>query len=160
MRYSLFLAFFLFVLPQLVQAQNVKLLRLNQLEQRLDQGKDTVFVINFWATWCAPCIKELPYFEKLQADHTSQPLKVLLVSLDFKSKLETALKPFVQKHKLKNEVFLLDEKNQQEYIDRISKEWSGALPATLVVNKKRNIRKMYEQEFTYAELLKVYQTLK
>lgn len=141
-------------------SQRVGLLTVDQLENRINAGNDTVYVVNFWATWCSPCVKELPYFRKLQTHYRLQPLKVIMVSVDFKSKLETAVKPFVKRHNPGDEVFLLDEKNQQEYIDKISKNWSGALPATLVVNKKRRIREFFEQEFTYAELDKLYQNLK
>ena len=142
-----------------LKAQPVKLLTLKQLETRLSQGKDTTYVINFWATWCAPCIAELPYFEKLQSSYKNHNLKVLLVSLDFKSKLQTAVVPFVQKRKLNNEVFLLNETNQQQFIDQISKEWSGALPGTLFVNKSKAIRKFYEKEFTYEELETTYKSI-
>jgi len=142
-----------------LKAQPVKLLTLKQLETRLSQGKDTTYVINFWATWCAPCIAELPYFEKLQSSYKNHNLKVLLVSLDFKSKLQTAVVPFVQKRKLNNEVFLLNETNQQQFIDQISKEWSGALPSTLFVNKSKAVRKFYEKEFTYEELETTYKSI-
>nr|WP_305121198.1 TlpA disulfide reductase family protein [Pedobacter xinjiangensis] len=142
-----------------VKAQTVNLLTVDQLEKRINQGKDTIYVVNFWATWCAPCIKELPHFEKLQASYKSQPLKVLLISLDFKSKMNSSVVPFVRKKQLKNEVFLLNESNAQQYIDRISKEWSGALPATLIVNKQKNVREFYEKEFTYNDLEKIYQSV-
>ncbi|MFD2163263.1 redoxin domain-containing protein [Paradesertivirga mongoliensis] len=143
-----------------VKAQTVKLLSISQLEDRINNGGDTVYVVNFWATWCAPCIAELPYFEKLQSVYKAQPLKVLLVSLDFKSKLSKVVIPFVRNKKLNNEVYLLNEPNAQEYIDRVSKDWSGAIPATLVYNKKKNVRKFYEKEFTYAELETTYQSSK
>jgi thiol-disulfide isomerase/thioredoxin len=133
-------------------AQEVKLLTVDQLEARLKKGKDTTYVVNFWATWCGPCIEELPYFERLGAENKGRKVKVLLVSADSKTKLESAVKPFVKKRGLKNEVFLLNEKSQQVYIDRISKEWSGALPATLLVNTAARVRKFYEKEFTYNEL--------
>ena len=143
-----------------LNAQTVKLLTINQLEDRVSKGGDTVYVVSFWATWCAPCIAELPYFEKLQTTYKDQPLKVLLVSLDFKSKLEKAVIPFVTRRKLTNEVFLLNEANAQEYIDRVSTQWSGAIPATLIYNKKKALRKFYEKEFTYDELDKTYQASK
>ena len=63
----------------------VKLLTLNELEQRVAKGKDTTYVVNFWATWCGPCVEELPYFEKVNAENVSKPFKVILMSLDFKS---------------------------------------------------------------------------
>ena len=143
-----------------LKAQSVKPLTINQLEDRVNKGGDTVYVVNFWATWCAPCIAELPYFEKLQQTYKSEPLKVLLVSLDLKSKLDKVVVPFVKRHKLTNEVYILNETNEQEYIDRISKDWSGALPATLILNKNKNIRKLYEREFDYTELENTYKISK
>lgn len=130
------------------------------MEQRFSNGKDTVYIVNFWATWCAPCVAELPYFEKLQSMYKEQPLKILLVSLDFKSKLKSAVEPFVRKTKLQNEVFLLNERKPQEYIDRISKEWTGAIPATLFVNRNKKLYNFYEKEFSFEELIDTYQSLK
>ena len=146
--------------PLALSAQKVTLLTVDQLEQRLTSGKDTVYIINFWATWCAPCIEELPYFERFSTVKKQEPVKVLLVSLDFKSRLESAVKPFVKKMNLQNEVYLLNEKNQQTYIDRIDKNWSGAIPATLIISPKRQLRKLIEKELTYQELLTLYQTNK
>ncbi|WP_264530407.1 TlpA family protein disulfide reductase [Flavobacterium sp. N502540] len=138
-------------------SQSVKLLNIDQLNERIKNGKDSTYVVNFWATWCAPCIKELPHFEKLKADHKSDKLAVLLVSVDFKSKLNSAVVPFVKRKNLKNEVFLLNESNPQEYIDRIDKDWSGSIPATLFI--KENKRKFIESEFTYEQLLTEYKKL-
>ncbi|NEU07386.1 TlpA family protein disulfide reductase [Flavihumibacter sp. R14] len=144
--------------PLSLFGQTVSLLTVNQLDNRLSVGKDTVYLVNFWATWCAPCIEELPHFEKLADTMNGKPVKVLLVSLDFKSKLETVVRPFVKKLQISNEVYLLNEKSQQDYIDRIDKNWSGAIPATLVVNTKRRIRTLVEKELTYDELLNLYKT--
>lgn len=151
--------FILLVLFSLNAAgQKVTLLSLDQLYQRIEEGKDTTFVINFWATWCAPCVKEIPCFEKLQTAYKSDQLKVLLISLDFKSKMKSTVLPYVKRKKIKNEVFLLNENDQQVYINRIDSAWSGALPATLMIRK--NSRKFFEKDFEYAELLKEYQNIK
>lgn len=141
-----------------MHSQQVDLITVDKLNERLEKGRDTTFVVNFWATWCAPCIKELPHFEKLQQDKKSEKLKVLLVSVDFKSRLEKSVIPFVKKRGLKNEVYLLDEKDQQVYIDKIDKTWSGAIPATLFV--KGLNRKFMETEFTFPSLLTEYENLK
>lgn len=147
----------LFVICLLLKAYSaeaqVKLLTLDDLDKRILSGKDTTYVVNFWATWCAPCVAELPNFEKLNVSNFKKPVKVILVSLDFKSKLQKQVIPFVKKNNLKSEVFLLNELDQQQYIERIDKKWSGAIPATLFVNKK--VRRFYEQEFSEAELRKV-----
>lgn len=148
--------FFLFVLN--VFGQKVELLSVDMLNERLEKGQDTTYVVNFWATWCAPCIKELPHFEQLQQEKRTDKLKVLLVSVDFKSRFKNGVIPFVKKRGLKNEVFLLDETDQQEYIDRIDQSWSGAIPATLFVKGKK--RKFAETEFNYSSLLEEYQNFK
>jgi len=145
----IFMIICLTIINYSVNAQ-VKLLKLDDLDQRIAKGKDTTYVINFWATWCAPCVAELPNFEKLHLSNLKKPVKVLLVSLDFKSKLQKEVIPFVQHNKINAEVFLLNEADQQQYIERIDKKWSGAIPATLFVNKKT--RRFYEKEFTETEL--------
>ncbi|MNT05524.1 hypothetical protein D3C72_1401460 [compost metagenome] len=91
------------------------------------------------------------------AEHKSEKVAVLLVSLDFKSKLESNVIPFVKRKNLKNEVFLLNESSPQEFIDRIDPSWSGSIPATLFI--KNDKRKFVESEFTYEQLLTEYKKL-
>ena len=138
-------------------SQKVKLITVDQLQERIKNGKDSTYVVNFWATWCAPCIKELPHFEKLGQEYKSAKLNVLLVSVDFKSKLTSAVVPFAKKKKLQNEVFLLNETNPQEYIDRIDPSWSGSIPATLFIKNEKRV--FSEKEFTYEQLLTEYKKL-
>ena len=144
----------LLILAALGVNAQVKLLTLSELEQRVAKGKDTTYVVNFWATWCGPCVEELPYFERLTSENAKKPFKVILMSLDFKSKLKTDVEPFVAKHKLKSEVYLVNELDQQKFIDRVDKNWSGALPATLILNSDKKVRAFYEKAFTYDELVK------
>lgn len=114
----------------------------------LDDGK--VYVVNFWATWCAPCIKELPYFEKIGANYQSENVEVILISLDFPKQYETKLKPFISKHQLQSKVIALNDVDSNRWIPKVSENWSGAIPATLIYNKSK--RQFYEQSFTYKEL--------
>lgn len=112
---------------------------------------DTVYVINFWATWCAPCVKELPYFETINQKYKEQKVKVLLVSLDFSKQLETKLKPFLEKNKLQSEGFVLIDPDANSWVDKVNPEWSGAIPATVVYKGKKNA--FYEQSFENLEEL-------
>lgn len=102
------------------------------LEDRIRNGSDTLYVVNFWATWCGPCVRELPYLESFHEKNKGGAVKVLLVSLDFSRQLDSKLKPFLEQRALQSEVIHLDAPNANSWIDRVSPEWSGAIPATLV----------------------------
>lgn len=101
------------------------------LEQRFRNGNDTLYVVNFWATWCKPCVEELPYLEAFHEKYKSDKVKVLLVSLDFKKHVDSKLIPFLEKHKLKAEVVHLDDPKAHIWIDLVDPSWSGAIPATI-----------------------------
>lgn len=118
----------------------------------LEADNDTTYVVNFWATWCKPCVAELPYFQELYQNYKDQKVKLILVSLDFEKQLETKLLPFIEKNQLKGEVIVLQQKGMNDWIDKIDPKWSGALPATIIYNGKKNKRQFYEQDFHYPEL--------
>ncbi|MDR6967804.1 thiol-disulfide isomerase/thioredoxin [Flavobacterium arsenatis] len=124
----------------------------NSLEYFLKKDNDTTYVINFWATWCVPCVEELPSFEKLNAEYRDKKVKVILVSLDISKQIESRLIPFMQKKKLQSKVVLLNDPDANAWIEKVDKNWSGAIPATIIY-KKQN-RKFYERSFTYEELEK------
>ncbi|WP_291133328.1 TlpA family protein disulfide reductase [Flavobacterium sp. UBA7682] len=117
--------------------------KFDAFEKAIIKENDTVYVINFWATWCAPCIKELPYFEKLHTDN--KKIKVILVSLDSQKDLEKKLIPFVERKKITAEVLLLSDKDYNSWLSKIDKDWSGAIPATLIIQGKKRI--FAEREF-------------
>jgi len=122
----------------------------NGLEKFLSKKDDKVYVVNFWATWCKPCIKELPYFEKLNDNYSDENVEVILVSLDFPHLYESKLKPFVLENKLTSKVVALDDVDMDTWIPKVSETWSGAIPATIIY--KNDNRKFYEKSFTYKEL--------
>ncbi|SDS01528.1 AhpC/TSA family protein [Formosa sp. Hel1_31_208] len=129
----------------------LKVFNFDELEAYLskkDQNK--TYVINFWATWCAPCVKELPYFEQLNTAYANQSVEVILVSLDFPKQIDTKLKPFLKKHKLESEVVVLDDIDSNTWIPKVNENWSGAIPATIIYNKTK--KTFYERSFTYQEL--------
>lgn len=133
-----------------LQAQMKVYKGFNDIQPRLSTTSDTVYVVNLWATWCAPCVAELPAFEKLNLKFTDQKIKVLLISLDMPRQIERALIPFIEKNKIQSEVVVLDDPDSNNWINKISPEWSGAIPATIIFDK--NKRKFYERTFTFEEL--------
>lgn len=131
-------------------SQDVKVVDFKGLEPVLNLRNDTTYVVNFWATWCIPCIKELPYFQKIDSKYKDENVKVLLVSLDFLKHIDTRLRPFIEKHEIIADVMLLNDPDSNSWIDKVSPDWSGALPATVIYN--RNFRAFYDKSFTYEEL--------
>jgi len=149
-------AFFLLIsaLSQEAYCQAKDLIRIDQLQSEIKSERDRIQVVNFWATWCAPCLKELPLFEKLNAERGD--IRVRLVSLDLDlDPNPDKVRNFVVRKKIKSEVIILDEKNPNEWIDKIDKSWTGALPATLVINNKTGKRKFVEKELHPGELEKL-----
>ena len=122
----------------------------NDIEKFLNFKNNKTYVINFWATWCAPCVKELPYFEKLGENYKNKDVEVVLISLDFPKHFESKLIPFIQKHKLQSKILVLDDPDMNTWIPKINENWEGAIPATLIYNKDK--RNFYEQSFNYEEL--------
>ncbi len=145
--------FFLILLLSLSSSsQNVSIIKITELESRFKNNSDTTYIVNFWATWCAPCVKELPDFDSISTIYKNKKVKVLLVTLDFKEELTAKVKPFIEAKKIKSEVLLLDEVNGNYFIPKVSDAWTGALPATLIINQKRNINHFFEKKLTYAFL--------
>ena len=122
----------------------------DSFEPMLYKEDNTTYIVNFWATWCKPCIEELPYFEKANAEFKDNNVKVILVSLDMPSMWKSRLEPFVEKKGLQSEVVILDDPKQNTWIPKVSEEWGGGIPATLIYNKGK--RSFYERGFTYEEL--------
>jgi len=130
--------------------EEIQIVNYNQLDEILSSYKDTVVVVNFWATWCKPCIEELPYFAEAGKLTTKEPIKFLFVSMDFTSKKEKALEVFT-KHSLPGECVLLSE-DPNEWINKLNPEWGGDIPYTFLQDKKGN-RTHYPKTFASSEEL-------
>lgn len=133
-------------------AAQVNVVKFNELDSYISSKEGNgIKVINFWATWCGPCVKELPYFESLKETYTSDQLDVLLVSLDFADHTERVNK-FLSRKDISTRVWILDEPDANSYIDRVDNRWSGAIPMTLLINPATSKRIFLEKELTKEEL--------
>lgn len=139
-------------------AQNVQAIKYSALEKMLKQSKDTVLVVNFWATWCKPCVEELPYFEKISKKYAGKNVKVVLINLDVVKDLNTKVNPFVVKNNIRSSsIYLLDEPDYNSWIDLVSTDWSGSLPFTLIVASGNQTHKIFEEPLTESQLEKEIQ---
>ena len=145
------IAFFLCISITELSAQGVQPIDADGISELSLLSNDTTYVLNFWATWCSPCVKEIPIFEKLHKDKAQSKLKVVLVSLDFVNQLERRVIPFLEEKEISAEVRIMTDTDYNAWIDRVDPKWTGAIPATLIYNKDRRV--FLEKELTYNELI-------
>ena len=128
----------------------IPVVNFKQLEPQLHLKNDSVYLINFWATWCGPCKEELPAIEKVGEKYKDEKFRIMLVSLDLPNQLNSRLIPFINASQIKSDVILLDDPRQNEWIDKVDPGWSGEIPFTVVYG--RDFRNTYNKSFSYQEL--------
>lgn len=138
-----------FMAAATLKAQHYRSVNADQLMAQVT-AKDTTYIVNFWATWCGPCVKELPVFDTLQRNFKGKPVKILLVSFDFKEDYQQKLAAYVSKKKPLPEIVWFSETNADEFIPKIDNRWGGALPGTLVIH--RNHKWFHEGTVTVTEV--------
>ena len=115
---------------------------------------DTVYVVNFWATFCKPCNEEIPDFIRIVEKYKSQKVKLLLVSLDLPSYVPVKLPAFIKKNNYKTNHVWLNETNADHFCPLIDAKWSGAIPSTIIVNNNTGYKKFVEDQMTAADFEK------
>lgn len=130
-------------------AQNADVITADDLQKIIKKNNDTTYVVNFWATWCKPCIEELPYFLQLENELFNFPVQFIFVSLDDSKYKESRVIPFTEKNKMKN-VYILEDNDPNDWIPQISEEWTGSIPATLII--KNNNKTFLEKKLDYNQL--------
>jgi thiol-disulfide isomerase/thioredoxin len=133
-----------------IYAQNsqVKIIKIPELEEIIKTEPGKLKVINFWATWCKPCIKELPHFVAAQKKYPD--VEFIFMSLDY-AENEAKVNAFSKKKGLdKSKMYLIDELDYNSWIDKVSSEWSGAIPGTLFI--KGSDKQFFEGEFQKGDL--------
>lgn len=128
-----------------------------QFQEILNQkAEDKILIVNFWATWCAPCVEELPFFEQIYRDYNDE-VEMVFISLDDSENVETLVNPFLKNSEITASVKLLDDPYSSEWIPLVDPHWDGAIPVTLI--KYKGDKRFYNRTFTYEELEKEINTL-
>jgi thiol-disulfide isomerase/thioredoxin len=141
----------------IIENNEVKLLAFSELEKIIVSEKKRVLVINFWATWCGPCIKELPDILSF-AKENKGVTRLILVSFDFPNEIQK-VKDFVKKRKLDVEVILIKDTDQNAFINIVSKNWEGTIPATWLINNKNQKKQFIEKPVNTVELTSILQEI-
>ncbi len=141
------------VLAGSLDAQEIKKIKAVDLEKTILESK-TPLIVNFWATWCQPCIEEIPYFLEEVKDNKKDSVQILLVSLDFKEAFPANISAFAKKRKFNAPIVWLDETNADYFCPKVDPKWSGAIPATLFINNNKGYRNFYEEQLSHDQLKK------
>lgn len=140
-----------------VTINDIPVYNFESLEPLLYTDSNKIHIVNFWAMWCAPCIKELPILKEFEKNNPN--VEITLVSLDFPEDIETRLKPFLERKGITSKVVLLDDPDQNSWINKIDPNWSGAIPFTIIFNNEN--RTFHERAFNDIKDLEneVYNTI-
>ncbi|MBN8862276.1 MAG: TlpA family protein disulfide reductase [Sphingobacteriales bacterium] len=150
MKYSTFITVCLLMVC-LVQAQSVRKVKITELETVIKQSQRPL-VINFWATYCKPCLEEMPGLVKAAEQYSKDSVQLILVSLDLEEDYPDKVNSFVKRFKVKGMLYWLDEYDADYFCPRVDSSWSGAIPASLFVNNKTGYRSFQERALTASQV--------
>ncbi len=135
-----------------LRAQDIEKIGIPELEKILASPEDVLHVVNFWATWCPPCVTELPHFEKLSKEYQGKGVKFILISLDFPSQIESRLIPFLKNNKITADVRVMTNLDYNSWIEKVDAGWQGNIPVTLFFNNASKVKYFHSSEVTEKEL--------
>ena len=147
MKYTIVILLFC-LLSLMSQSQTIPKWKIQDVVNYYTKNNDTTYVVNFWSTYCQPCIEEMPYLQSISKKYATNRVKLVFVSLDAKSFYPKKLQAFLKKKKITTSVIWLNETNADIFCPAVDEKWSGAIPATIIVHNKKGYKQFYEQQFT------------
>ena len=128
-------------------AQTIPAYKIADVVKYYEKKNDSIYVINFWATFCKPCVEEIPYLISTSKKYAKDNnIQLLLVSLDLPAFFPDRIATYAAKNNYDVPIVWLDETNADVFCPAIDSSWSGSIPATLIINNKTGYRKFFEEQ--------------
>jgi len=137
----------------------VAVISVDQLRQLIRSDSGNVVLVNAWATWCKPCIEELPRLAELSREYAGKPLTIILVSADEADLALTSVKEVLTDAGIVLQTYLVSGSGDEYFINSMSPKWSGALPTTFLYDRKGVLRKMMTGKQSYSKFSAEVDTL-
>lgn len=123
---------------------------LDNLKESLN-GK--VVLLNFWATWCVPCVKEFPDLVKLYNDYKDKDFRLIFISTDVPEEVNSKVIPFLKENGVNFVTYYNNFSKSEDLIDYIDKNWEGAVPTTYIYDKNGKVTAsvLGKKDYSYFE---------
>lgn len=130
------------ILFSISYSQEVKSLKsAEDLDSLFASLKGKTSLVNIWATWCMPCVKEFPELLKLYRNYKESGFELILISVDEKEDKDTKLREFLKTQGVDFVTYYNEFKKPEEIIDYFDKSWGGEIPATYIYNTESKMVK-------------------
>jgi thiol-disulfide isomerase/thioredoxin len=143
---SIFILLILFWLSP-ASGQAIQKVKITDLE-RVITYSDHPMIVNFWATFCVPCVKEIPYFQSTVDGYKAQQVELVLVSLDLPDYYPARITSFAKSHAFLSRILWLDETNADYFCPKVDPRWTGGIPCSLFINNKTHYRRFFDRQLT------------
>jgi thiol-disulfide isomerase/thioredoxin len=136
----------------LLDPKQVEPITASQFAQLLEHRRGQVLLINLWATWCIPCVQELPDLSLLQERYRDRGLLVIGVSFDDLSRLDTRVRPFFAEKAPTLISYLQTEADQYAFVTPLDPDWVGAMPTSFFIDRAGEVAKSHAGRMLYRDL--------
>lgn len=130
-----------------------------ELDQIMEKTRGKVTVLNFWATWCLPCVQEMPDFVTLYNESDLESFALVSLSIDDVAEVSGAIPEFQRTHKMPFPIYVLNERNDEALLKAVRGKFNGMIPTTFIYDKSGALVKMVEGSVTLAELRELLKPL-
>ena len=121
---------------------DIQLISASQFSALLDDARGDVILVNLWATWCAPCLREIPELLRLRENYLDKGFRLIAVSMDDPQDLESHVIPFLEQRFPDWDTFQSAEAEMDRFVSVIDPAWNEVLPTSYLIDRTGSVTKI------------------